>query len=83
MHSMLLRSGDLYWGGWREKSWPGLFVRKSVCLFVCPSILTSGGQTAGQIGTGVAPFNAPERRNDDGAGHVTTRVTWHVPRTQK
>ena len=54
-----------------------------VCLSVCSSISGSGGQTAGPIGTGVAPFDAPERRNDDGAGRGSTDATWHVPRAQK
>ena len=32
-----------------------------VCWYVCPSILDSGEKTAGPIGTGKAPFDAPER----------------------
>ena len=79
MHSMLLEL-EIYSGeGVGKKVGEWLFVRKCVCS----SILTSGDQTAGPIGTGVAPFDAPERRNDDGAGHVTTRVTCHVPRARK
>ena len=36
--------------------------------------------TAGPIRTGDGSFDAPERRNDDGGGHVAPRATWHVPR---
>ena len=36
--------------------------------------------TAGPIRTGDGSFDAPERRNDDGGGHVAPRGTWHVPR---
>ena len=37
-------------------------------------------QTAGPIGTGVAPVNAPKRRNEDGAGRGSAGGTWHVAR---
>ena len=47
---------------------------------MCPSILTSGGQTGGPIGTGAATFDGPERRNDFGAGHAAIGVTCYVPR---
>ena len=36
--------------------------------------------TAGPIRTGDGSFDAPERRNDDGGGHVVPRATWNVPR---
>ena len=36
--------------------------------------------TAGPIRTRDGSFDAPERRNDDGGGHVALRATWHVPR---
>ena len=36
--------------------------------------------TAGPIRTGDGSFDAPERRDDDGGGHVAPRATWHVPR---
>ena len=36
--------------------------------------------TAGPIRTGDGSFDAPERRNDEGGGHVAPRATWHVPR---
>ena len=43
----------------------------------CP--MNSAG-TAGPIRTRDVSFDAPERRNDDGGGHVVLRATWHVPR---
>ena len=43
----------------------------------CP--MNSAG-TAGPIRTRDGSFDAPERRNDDGGGHVALRATWHVPR---
>ena len=43
----------------------------------CP--MNSAG-TAGPIRTRDGSFDAPERRNDDGSGHVALRATWHVPR---
>ena len=49
-----------------------------VCLSVCLSILAPGGQTAGPIGTGEAPFDAPERRKDDGANSGAIGGKWHV-----
>ena len=36
--------------------------------------------TAGPIRTEDGSFDAPERRNDKGSGHVAPRATWHVPR---
>ena len=51
-----------------------------VCVSVCPSVLARGAQTAGPIGTGVAPFDAPIRRNDDGADLGSVGATCHVPR---
>ena len=33
---------------------------------------------AGLIRTGDGSFDAPERRNDDGGGHVAPRATWHA-----
>ena len=35
-------------------------------------------RTAGPIGPGVAPFDAPKRRNDDGACHESIGGTWHM-----
>ena len=35
--------------------------------------------TTGPIRTGDGSFDAPERRNDDGGGHVAPRGTCHVP----
>ena len=40
----------------------------SVCVCVCPSISGNNTRTAGPIGTGLAPIDAPKRRNDNGAG---------------
>ena len=50
----------------------------SVCMCVCSSIFGNSVRTAGLIGTGVAPFEAPKRRNDDGASHKSIGGTWHV-----
>ena len=50
----------------------------SVC--VCPSISGHGARTDGPIGTGVAPIDAPKRRNGDGAGRGSAGGTWHVAR---
>ena len=54
----------------------------SVCLSVCPSISGHGARTAGPIGTGVAPIDAPKRRNGDGAGRGSAGGTWHVARAK-
>ena len=43
-------------------------VSQSVSQFVCSSIFGNNVRTAGPIGTGVVPIDAPKRRNDDGAG---------------
>ena len=51
-----------------------------VCLSVCPSILAHGARTAGQIGTGEAPFDAPERRKDNGNNGSVAGTTWYAPR---
>ena len=37
-------------------------------------------RTAGPIGTGETPFDAPERRTDDGANFGAIDAAWHVPR---
>ena len=73
---MLFKLEIYSWEGGEKKVGNGLFVS----LFVCSSISASGGQTAGPIGTGAAPFDAPERRNDDGAGPGSIRATRHVQR---
>ena len=49
-------------------------------MYVCPSIFAPGAQTAGPIGTGEAPFDAPERRKDDGANCRVIGGTSLVPR---
>ena len=51
---------------WVGEKKVGRIVFVSVC--VCPSISGNSARTAGPIGTGVAPMDASERRNDDGAG---------------
>ena len=51
-----------------------------VSVFVCPSISGNSARTAGPIGTGVAPMDASERRNDDGAGRASIGGTWLVAR---
>ena len=45
---------------------------------VCPRIFVFGAQMAGPIGTGEAPFDAPERRADDGAICKAPRGTCHL-----
>ena len=55
-------------------------VSQSVSQCVCPSIFVNSVRTAGPIGTGVPPIDAPIRRNDDGAGAGSTGGTWHVAR---
>ena len=37
-------------------------------------------RTAGPTGTGVAPIDAPKRRNDIGADRGSAGGTWHVAR---
>ena len=50
------------------------FAGSCVSLCVCPSISGNSARTAGPIGTGVAPMDAPERR------WCRSRVGWrHVP----
>ena len=50
--------------------------QSSVSQYVCPSIFGNSARTAGPIGPGVAPFDAPKRRNDDGACHESIGGTW-------
>ena len=51
-----------------KKSWPaGVCTVVSVCVCVF-NIFGHSARTAGPIGTGVAPIDAPKRRNDIGAG---------------
>ena len=45
-----------------------LSVSQSVSQYVCSSIFVNNVRTAGPIGTGVVPIDAPKRRNDAGAG---------------
>ena len=56
-----------------KNSCPDVFVSQSVSqsvrVYVCSSIFGNSARTAGPIGTGTAPFDAPKRRNDDGAWH--------------
>ena len=51
-----------------------------VCVCVCPSISGNSARSAGPIGTGVAPMDAPKRRNDNGAGRGSAGGTWLVAR---
>ena len=55
-------------------------VSQSVSQCVCPSTSVNSVRTAGPIGTGVVPIDAPKRRNDDGAVPVSIGDTWHVAR---
>ena len=61
-----------------KNSWPDVFVSQSVSQYVCSSIFGNNARTAGLIGTGVAPLDAPERRNGDGACHGSIGGTWHL-----
>ena len=67
-------------GGSLKKVASMVLVCLSVCLCVRSSILAPGARMAGQIGTGEAPFEALERRKDDGANRGAIDATWHVPR---
>ena len=55
-------------------------VFKFVCIQVCSSIFVNNVPTAGPIGTGEAPIDAPVHRNDDGANPGSIGGTWHVAR---
>ena len=57
-----------------------VFVSQSVSQCVCASTLVNSAGTAGPIGTGVPPIDAPIRRNDDGTDPGSTGGTWHVAR---
>ena len=64
-----------------EKSWPDRVCQSvCVCVCVCPSISGNSARSAGPIGTGVAPMDAPKRRNDNGAGRGSAGGTWLVAR---
>ena len=52
----------------------------SVSQCVCPRIFGNSVRTAGLIGTGDATIDAPNRRNNDGAGRGSIGGTWHVAR---
>ena len=57
-------------GGSVKNSWADgvcQSVSQSVSQCVCASTLVNSAGTAGPIGTGVPPIDAPIRRNDDGA----------------
>ena len=56
-----------------------VYICPSVSLSVCPSIFTSGAETARPIKTGEYSFDEPERRKDDGTGFRSICCTWHVP----
>ena len=49
-------------------------------MSVYPSISVNSARTAGPIAIGVAPIDAPKRRNGDGAGRGSAGGTWHVAR---
>ena len=73
--------GDfLWWVAGEKLAGRCLCVCMYVGMSVCPSIFASGARTAGPIGTGEYPFDAPERRKDDGNGLGPIGCTWHVPR---
>ena len=49
-------------------------------MSVCSSISGHSAGTAGSIGTGVVPIDAPKRPNDIGAGGGSAGGSWHVAR---
>ena len=55
-------------------------VSQSVSQCVRASTFVNSAGTAGPIGTGVPPIDAPIRRNDDGTDPGSTSGTWHVAR---
>ena len=55
-----------------------MWISQSVSQCVCASTLVNSVGTAGPIGTGVPPIDAPIRRNDDGADPRSIGGTWHV-----
>ena len=55
-------------------------VSQSVSQYLCSSLFGNSARTAGPIGTGVVPVDAPKQRNDDGAGRGSIGGTWHVSR---
>ena len=61
-----------------KNSWPDVFVSQSVRVYVCSSIFGNSARTTDPIEIGVAPFDAPKRRNDDGACHGSIGGTWHT-----
>ena len=67
----------LWWVG--EKHWAD-GVCQSVSQYVCPRTFVNNMRTAGPIGTGEAPIDAPFRRNDDGDSRESIGGTWHVAR---
>ena len=60
-----------------KNSWQGRACQ-SASQCVCSSIFGVSARTAGLIGTGVALFDVPKRRNDDGACHGLIGGTWHM-----
>ena len=64
-------------GGSVKNSWPDRVCR-SVSLYVCPSIFGNSARTASPIETGMTPFDASKRRNNDGACHGSIGGTWHM-----
>ena len=57
-----------------------VFVCQSVSQYICPSTLVNSTRTAGLMGTGVVPVDAPKRRNDTGADPGSIGGTWHLAR---
>ena len=49
-------------------------------MSVCPSILAAAGRTTGPILIRETPFDASERRKDDGANRGPISTTQGVPR---
>ena len=66
--------------GRRKKVGRIVFVCMYVCMCVCPSTFVNSARTAGLIGTGLVPIDAPKRRNDDGTGQGSIDGTWLVAR---
>ena len=71
---------DFLWVGRLKIVGRIVFVSVSVSQCVRASTLVNSAGTAGPIGTGVPPIDAPIRRNDDGTESGVDRRTWHVAR---
>ena len=58
-----------------KKAVPMVFMTVSICV----QAFLTGEKTVGPIRTGEAPFDAPERRKDDGDTRGVIGIIWYVP----